>query len=203
MNPQSHNTTQTDPALPNPNYSAMANPIPTAAPTPREGQRSGSSTSFTVLQSPVGELLACADTTGSITGLHFLDRGDPRKREWVSDEHPFAELRRQLDGYFAGELHDFDLELSPSGSPFQLEVWRALRAIPYGQTASYGEIAAAVGQPGAARAVGGANNRNPIAIVVPCHRVIGANGSLTGYAGGLENKETLLVLEGVLPEPLV
>lgn len=152
-------------------------------------------TSFTVLDSPVGGLLACADEAGAITGLHFLDRGDPRRREWTSDERPFAELRRQLDAYFAGELRDFELELSPSGSPFQLEVWRALREIPYGQTASYGEIAAAVGQPGAARAVGGANNRNPIAIVIPCHRVIGASGSLTGYGGGLPRKQQLLALE--------
>jgi methylated-DNA-[protein]-cysteine S-methyltransferase len=157
-------------------------------------------TSYTVLESPVGELLACAGTTGAVTGLHFLDRHTMEPRpEWVSDERPFAELGRQLDEYFAGDLHDFDLELAPSGSPFQLDVWRALRAIPYGQTASYGEIAAAVGQPGAARAVGGANNRNPIAIIVPCHRVIGASGSLTGYGGGLDRKQQLLALEsGVL-----
>ncbi len=156
---------------------------------------SSDKTSFTVLESPVGGLLACADEAGAITGLHFLDRDDPRGREWISDERPFAELRRQLDAYFTGDLQDFDLELAPNGSPFQLEVWRALREIPYGKTASYGEVAAAVGQPGAARAVGGANNRNPIAIVVPCHRVIGASGSLTGYGGGLPRKRRLLALE--------
>jgi methylated-DNA-[protein]-cysteine S-methyltransferase len=155
-------------------------------------------TSFAVLESPVGELLACADTSGAITGLHFLDRSTAEPQpEWVSDERPFTELNRQLEGYFAGELQDFDLELAPSGSPFQLQVWRALRAIPYGETASYGEIAAEVGQPGAARAVGGANNRNPIAIIVPCHRVIGASGSLTGYGGGLDRKQQLLALESV------
>ncbi len=161
---------------------------------------SGDTTSFTVLESPVGDLLACADTTGTITGLHFLDRRTAAPQpDWISDERPFAELSRQLEEYFAGELHDFDLQLAPQGSPFQLEVWRALQAIPYGQTASYGEIAAVVGQPGAARAVGGANNRNPIAIVVPCHRVIGASGSLTGYGGGLDRKQQLLALEsGVL-----
>jgi methylated-DNA-[protein]-cysteine S-methyltransferase len=156
---------------------------------------SADKTSFTVFESPVGGLLASASAAGAITGLHFLDRSDPRQPEWASDERPFAELHRQLDAYFAGELQDFDLELAPSGSPFQLEVWGTLREIPYGQTASYGEIAAAVGQPGAARAVGGANNRNPIAIVIPCHRVIGASGSLTGYGGGLPRKQLLLALE--------
>jgi methylated-DNA-[protein]-cysteine S-methyltransferase len=154
---------------------------------------SSATASYTLLESPVGGLLACADGAGAVTGLHFLDRGG--KREGISDERPFAELRRQLDAYFAGERRDFELELAPSGSPFQLEVWRALREIPYGRTASYGEIAAAVGQPGAARAVGGANNRNPIAIVIPCHRVIGASGSLTGYGGGLPRKRQLLELE--------
>jgi methylated-DNA-[protein]-cysteine S-methyltransferase len=157
---------------------------------------SSNTASFTVLESPVGGLLACADEAGAITGLHFIDRsGAEPQPGWASDERPFAELRRQLDAYFAGELQDFELDLAPSGSPFQLEVWRALREIPYGETASYGEIAAAVGQPGAARAVGGANNRNPIAIVVPCHRVIGASGSLTGYGGGLPRKQQLLALE--------
>jgi methylated-DNA-[protein]-cysteine S-methyltransferase len=153
-------------------------------------------TSFTVLESPVGELLACADEASAITGLHFVDRSTAAPQSgWAADERPFAELRRQLDAYFTGELRDFDLDLAPSGTPFQLQVWRALCAIPYGETASYGEVAAAVGQPGAARAVGGANNRNPIAIVVPCHRVIGAGGSLTGYGGGLDRKQWLLELE--------
>jgi O-6-methylguanine DNA methyltransferase len=125
-------------------------------------------------------------------GAHRAPGRDPN---WTRDERALAPLRGQLEEYFAGERREFELELAPSGSPFQLSVWRALCAIPYGETASYGEIAAAVGQPGAARAVGGANNRNPIAIVIPCHRVIGANGTLTGYGGGLPRKQRLLALE--------
>lgn len=151
---------------------------------------------YTTIESPVGELLACADAAGRITGLHFLDHRTPvRDPNWMRDERALAPLRDQLEEYFAGRRQEFDLELAPSGSPFQMQVWNALREIPYGQTASYGEIAVAVGQPGAARAVGGANNRNPIAIVVPCHRVIGASGSLTGYGGGLPRKQQLLALE--------
>jgi methylated-DNA-[protein]-cysteine S-methyltransferase len=123
------------------------------------------------------------------------DEQAPREEEGSEGTRALAALRDQLQEYFAGERREFELELAPSGSPFQLHVWRALRAIPYGQTASYGEIAAAVGQPGAARAVGGANNRNPIAIVVPCHRVIGAGGTLVGYGGGLDRKRRLLALE--------
>jgi methylated-DNA-[protein]-cysteine S-methyltransferase len=171
-----------------------------------------------VLESPVGELLAGVDAAGRVTGLHFLTgeeglgspafgrlrhppggRTPARDSRWVRDERALAPLRRELEEYFAGARREFDVELAPSGTPFQLEVWRALRAIPYGETASYGEIAAAVGQPGAARAVGGANNRNPIAIVIPCHRVIGASGSLTGYGGGLPRKQRLLALEAGVP----
>jgi methylated-DNA-[protein]-cysteine S-methyltransferase len=154
---------------------------------------------FTHVESPVGELLVTADSAGRLTRLHFPGRTSPQSRGWVRDEAPFAELRRQLGAYFAGELTEFELELAPSGTRFQLDVWRALCEIPYGATASYGEIARAVGQPGAARAVGGANNRNPIAIIVPCHRVIGASGSLTGYGGGLDRKRLLLALEAGAP----
>jgi methylated-DNA-[protein]-cysteine S-methyltransferase len=103
--------------------------------------------------------------------------------------------RAQLDAYFAGELEGFDLPLNPAGTPFQRSVWDAVAAIPYGTTASYSEIAAAVGRPSACRAVGAANGRNPLAIVVPCHRVVGAAGGLTGYGGGLERKRALLDLE--------
>ena len=103
----------------------------------------------------------------------------------------------QLAAYFAGQLREFDLPLAPCGTPFQRRVWAALRDIPYGETRSYGEIARAVGCPGGARAVGLANNRNPIAIVIPCHRVIGADGSLVGYGGGLDVKRALLRLEGM------
>jgi methylated-DNA-[protein]-cysteine S-methyltransferase len=158
-------------------------------------------TRFTHVQSPVGELLVTVDTAGRLTRLHFPDgpHTPAPPADWTRDERPFAELRRQLDAYFTGELEDFDLELAPRGTPFQRQVWSALRAIPYGTTSSYGEIARAVGQPGAARAVGGANNRNPIAIVIPCHRVIGAGGSLTGYGGGLDRKRLLLALEAGTP----
>ncbi len=156
---------------------------------------------YTEIESPVGELLASADAAGRITGLHFLDghRTPPGGADWVRNERSLSPLRLQLEEYFAGERREFELDLAPSGTPFQLSVWRALCAIPYGETASYGEIAAAVGQPGAARAVGGANNRNPIAIIVPCHRVIGASGSLTGYGGGLPRKRQLLALEAGVP----
>ena len=106
-----------------------------------------------------------------------------------------AGVRAQLAEYFAGERTRFDLELAPAGTPFQLEVWEALRRIPYGGTRSYGELAAELGRPGSARAVGAANARNPISIVVPCHRVVGSAGALTGYAGGVEAKRALLDLE--------
>lgn len=106
-----------------------------------------------------------------------------------------AEARRQLAAYFAGRLREFDLPLAPTGTPFQLRVWQALRTIPYGETTTYGALAARLGQPGAARAVGGANHDNPLGIVIPCHRVIGANGALIGYAGGLDKKAWLLAHE--------
>lgn len=108
-------------------------------------------------------------------------------------------VQRQLDAYFAGRLHDFDLAVDLASLPgFQRAVLQELRSVPYGATATYGELAARIGKPGAARAVGGALNRNPVAIVVPCHRIVGAHGSLTGYAGGLERKQALLELEGAL-----
>jgi methylated-DNA-[protein]-cysteine S-methyltransferase len=111
------------------------------------------------------------------------------------DDATLREARRQLEAYFAGESHDFSLPLAPEGTPFQRRVWKALEAIPYGETTSYGEIAAAIGSPGSARAVGAANGAKPIPIVVPCHRVIGRDGSLTGYGGGMDRKKTLLALE--------
>jgi len=117
---------------------------------------------------------------------------------WVqSDEAaPFAEAKRQLGAYFAGRLTTFDLPLAPDGTAFQMRVWQELRRIPHGQTVSYGELARRIGSPTACRAVGLANGRNPLTIIVPCHRVVGANGKLTGYAGGMARKETLLALEG-------
>ncbi|MDX1983869.1 MAG: methylated-DNA--[protein]-cysteine S-methyltransferase, partial [Bryobacteraceae bacterium] len=108
---------------------------------------------------------------------------------------PFREVIRQLDAYFKGALHDFDVPLAPLGTPFQRNVWSALREIPYGRTISYGELARRIGNPSASRAVGLANGSNPIAIIVPCHRVIGANGKLTGFGGGLDVKRKLLDLE--------
>jgi methylated-DNA-[protein]-cysteine S-methyltransferase len=116
-------------------------------------------------------------------------------RDWRRDPAALREPAEQLQAYFAGELRAFDLPLAPHGTPFQREVWSALREIPYGSTISYAELAAAVGRPDAARAVGAANGRNPIAVVIPCHRVIGASGALTGYGGGLGRKRLLLDLE--------
>ena len=111
---------------------------------------------------------------------------------WKEDRAPLNKTIRQLRAYFAGELEDFDLQLAPEGTPFQLEVWQRLCDIPYGETISYGELAGRIGNPKASRAVGLANGSNPIPIVIPCHRVIGSNGKLTGYGGGLPIKEKLL-----------
>jgi methylated-DNA-[protein]-cysteine S-methyltransferase len=148
------------------------------------------------LETSYGRLLVVGNDT-QLLGLYFegaryLPELADSKR---SDRAPFAEVERQLGEYFAGERESFDLEVAPQGTPFQLEVWRGLVGIAYGETRSYGELAAAIGRPRAIRALGSANSRNPISIVVPCHRVIGADGSLTGYAGGLENKRALLALE--------
>ena len=149
-------------------------------------------TTFTVYESVVGPLLLTTDGTG-LTGLHFEphDIDD----DWENDRASFADVIRQLDEYFAGTRRDFDIPLHPTGTPFQLKVWEQLRAIPYGETISYGALARRVANPNASRAVGLANGRNPIAIIVPCHRVIGADGSLTGYGGGIGRKRFLLGLE--------
>jgi methylated-DNA-[protein]-cysteine S-methyltransferase len=156
---------------------------------------------YDTIQTPIGELLLAGD------GEHLqrLDiRGGRRPVQidsgWERDEDAFAGVREQLDEYFAGSDRRFDLPLSLTGNQFELRVWQALQEIPYGETVSYGEIARRIGDPAAARAVGLANGRNPIALIVPCHRVIGADGSLTGYGGGLERKRFLLDLEaGVVP----
>lgn len=140
---------------------------------------------------PVGRIWIAADDTG-VTDVSYA--GPPAGA--VEGRTPLIdEAAEQLNGYFRGERREFDLPLSPSGTPFRLKVWEELRRIPYGLTVTYGQVAAAVGDPKASRAVGMANNRNPLAIIVPCHRVVGADGSLTGYAGGLANKELLLALE--------
>lgn len=152
-------------------------------------------TTHTLIDSPVGALWATS-RGGRITGLRFTatQRVEP-EADWVSDPEPFAGLRRQLEEYFAGERRCFDVHVEAAGTEFQMQVWSALRDIPYGETATYGEIAEAIGRPTAVRAVGGANNANSIPIVIPCHRVIGANGTLTGFGGGLDAKATLLDLE--------
>lgn len=146
---------------------------------------------FVVVQSPVGDL-TLTEENGALTGLYF------GRRSLKGEEGLTALLERasrQLEEYFAGKRKQFDLPLSLWGTEFQRQVWAALRDIPYGETRSYGQIAQAVGRPKAVRAVGMANHRNPISIIVPCHRVVGADGSLTGYGGGLENKKFLLALE--------
>jgi methylated-DNA-[protein]-cysteine S-methyltransferase len=160
------------------------------------------SVSYTRIDSPVGRLLLAADADG-LRVISFLDGRkdkaidpDPAWREVAPDESAtLRETVRQLRAYWARELRDFDLPLHPEGTPFQLTVWKQLCAIPYGTTISYGELARRVGNPKGSRAVGLANGSNPIAIVIPCHRVIGSNGKLTGYGGGLPIKEKLLELE--------
>lgn len=153
-------------------------------------------TYYTLVPSPVGPLLLTGDGE-SLHGLHFSTGAKKKEAEagWRNDATPFREVIRQLDAYFAGALHDFDVPLAPMGTPFQRNVWSALREIPYGRTISYGELARRIGNPSASRAVGLANGSNPIAIIVPCHRVIGANGKLTGFGGGLDVKRKLLDLE--------
>jgi methylated-DNA-[protein]-cysteine S-methyltransferase len=150
----------------------------------------------TVVGSPVGPLTLVGDGTALI-GLYF--DGHLRKPR-LTDRGPRADDRfdaaaRQLSEYFAGVRHEFDLELAPQGSAFEKQVWELLTKIPYGQTRTYGQLAAELGDPSAAQAVGNANGWNPISIIVPCHRVVGASGSLTGYAGGLGRKRFLLSLE--------
>lgn len=153
-----------------------------------------------VVESPLGPLRLVAEGD-LLCGVYFEDQRHVPQPEVFGTflpgglEGPLAAVADQLDAYFAGELTTFHVALAPAGTPFQLRVWAALREIPYGQTRSYGEIASHLGQPGAARAVGLANGRNPIGIIVPCHRVIGADGSLTGYGGGMERKRALLELE--------
>jgi methylated-DNA-[protein]-cysteine S-methyltransferase len=148
---------------------------------------------YTLIASPLGELFAARDEVG-ITAL-YLPTGrnvvvpDP---DWERDDAAFDDLRRQLDEYFAGTRREFDLTLHARGTAFQQRVWAALRDIPFGETATYGQTATALGNPTASRAVGLANGQNPISIVVPCHRVVGADGSLTGYGGGLAAKQWLL-----------
>jgi methylated-DNA-[protein]-cysteine S-methyltransferase len=147
---------------------------------------------YTIVLSPIGDLLLTSDGE-NLTGLH-MDKvgGFTIQPDWEEDAAPFAETVSQLKAYFAGELKKFDLPMSLEGTPFQKRVWEELQRIPYGQTISYQELAQRVGNPKASRAVGSANGKNPVAVIVPCHRVIATGGTLGGYGGGLERKEWLL-----------
>lgn len=150
----------------------------------------------TVIDSPYGPLTLVA-TDGVLSGLYMTDQRHrpPEETFGEPDDTPFTETIVELRSYFAGELKEFTVELHLDGTPFQRSVWEQLRKIPYGETRSYGELADALGNPDASRAVGLANGKNPLGIIVPCHRVVGANGSLTGYGGGLERKRQLLDFE--------
>lgn len=151
---------------------------------------------YCYIESPIGELLLAGDDD-SLAMIGFPQGAMRREPEsdWTHNERPFAEAARQLTEYFAGERHEFDLPLRLNGTEFQLLVLDELRRIPYGETTSYGDIAKRIGRPKAVRAVGAANGRNPIPIIVPCHRVIGSGGALTGFGGGLDTKKALLQLE--------
>jgi methylated-DNA-[protein]-cysteine S-methyltransferase len=151
---------------------------------------------FTEFASPIGKL-RISGTSAALTGV-FMEserHASAQSRDAVRDAAPLREARQQLDEYFGGERREFSLVLDADGSEFQRSVWRVLCGIPYGATASYGDIAKRIRNPKAVRAVGLANGRNPISIIIPCHRVIGADGSLTGYGGGIERKRFLLALE--------
>lgn len=153
-------------------------------------------TYYTYMPSPIGRLLL-AGSDAWLKCISFPEGKGARRPDpnWEADAAPFDQAMRQLEAYFAGELRRFDLPLAPEGTAFQRAVWAALGNIPYGVTVSYGEIAHRIGNPQAARAVGGANGSNPIPIVIPCHRVIGSSGRLTGYGGGLHIKAALLDFE--------
>ncbi len=150
---------------------------------------------YAYFNSPLGKLLLTGDD--GLKSLHFpigKTRIEPED-DWEYNEATFSEVIYQLDAYFKGKLQQFDLTLNPVGTPFQNKVWQQLLKIPYGETISYGELANRIGNPNASRAVGMANGKNPISIIVPCHRVIGKDGSLTGFGGGIEIKKKLLELE--------
>jgi methylated-DNA-[protein]-cysteine S-methyltransferase len=150
---------------------------------------------FTYFESPIQTLRLVSDGR-SLIGLYMMTEKHTQLlcNDWFENEavKPFAIVRQQLTDYFAGRLTEFDLPLAPRGTDFQQKIWQALQTIPYGKTISYGELAQQIDQPSASRAVGLANGRNPISIIVPCHRVIGASGKLTGYGGGIERKQWLL-----------
>jgi methylated-DNA-[protein]-cysteine S-methyltransferase len=166
-----------------------------SAPVPTSRSAPSRALLYTTIESPIGELLLLGDGR-ALRGLYMQAGRKPIAigPRWQRSS-AFTQVRGQLREYFAGERVAFDVQLAMGGDRFERLVWRALQEIPYGETVSYGELARRIGHPSAARAVGLANARNPIAIVVPCHRVIGADGTLTGYGGGLERKRALLELE--------
>ncbi|MFI1697284.1 methylated-DNA--[protein]-cysteine S-methyltransferase [Streptomyces bobili] len=158
----------------------------------------------TVIDSPYGPLTLVADD-GVLCGLYMTEQRHrpPEESFGPRDDTLFADTEAQLEAYFAGDSKEFTLPLRLHGTPFQRTVWEALRQIPYGETRTYGELAEALGNPAASRAVGLANGRNPVGIIVPCHRVVGANGSLTGYGGGLKRKRRLLDFESGRGAPVL
>jgi len=151
---------------------------------------------FSYVTTPIGSLLVARSEKG-LSAIHFEKKGRPAEPhdEWTRDDGAFGDIREQLGAYFAKDLREFDLPLAPRGTAFQLDVWGALRTIRYGETRSYAQLAQMIGRDSAIRAVGAANGANPLPIVIPCHRVIGSNGSLTGFGGGIEVKRFLLDLE--------
>ena len=171
----------------NRNHSFYASPLIGLPPT---------NTYYWFLKSPVGKLLLVGNEKG-LSQISFQDGAHPIKPdpEWNYSKAPFKQPIQELQEYFSGRRKRFTIKTAPKGTPFQLNVWRALRTIPYGKTVSYGDIAKAIGHPKASRAVGAANGKNPLSIIVPCHRVIGHNGKLVGYGGGVTIKEQLLALE--------
>lgn len=153
---------------------------------------------YSYMESPIGRIMLARDSRG-LARIEFESNGERARpdRSWVEDDAAFADVQTQLGEYFGGRRRGFTIELAPQGTPFQLAVWRALLEIPYGTTSTYRAIAERIGRPNATRAVGTANGSNPLPIVIPCHRVIGSDGSLTGYGGGTRIKQALLEIEGI------
>jgi methylated-DNA-[protein]-cysteine S-methyltransferase len=155
---------------------------------------------YDTFQSPQGRMLLVATDDG-VSGVYFVGQKyfPEREKEWKRAPHqaPLRQVKRELAEYFAGKRKRFEVTLAPDGTPFQRSVWKAISKVGFGETITYGELARRAGHPGSSRAAGAATGRNPISIIVPCHRIVGSDGSLTGYAGGLNRKRALLVLEGV------
>lgn len=155
---------------------------------------------YSHMDSPIGRLLLAGDEAGlTLIGFPAGSRARRAEPDWERRDPPFDAVKGQLEAYFDGRLTVFELDLAPRGTAFQRAVWQALRKIPYGETTTYGALARRIGRPSASRAVGAANGANPLPIVIPCHRVIGSTGKLTGFGGGLPTKAALLKLEGALP----